>query len=224
MAGISSFPFPHGKHALVLTAVLLAQAALYHTASVWEKAPTIRPLDGFPITCRNWRMLRDYPTDPSTQAVLKADDILSRAYGQTGGGAATLFVAYFKSQRAGQSPHSPKNCLPGSGFEPSASGFLDVQVPGRSKPIDINRYVVSRGDEKSVVLYWYQSHRRVIASEYAAKIWLVLDSIRYHRSDTALVRVVIPVIQNDEAGATRTGIDFIRSFFPVIEQYLTPIA
>ena len=70
-------------------------------------------------------------------------------------------------------------------------------MPGRSEPIRSNRYVVAHGDEKSVVLYWYQSHNRVIASELAAKFWLVADSIKYHRSDSSLVRVVVPVRDGD---------------------------
>ena len=80
--------------------------------------------------------------------------------------------------------------------------------------------MVSHGDEKSVVLYWYQSPRRVIASEFSAKLWLVMDSIRYRRSDTALVRVSIPVSQNDEQAATRMGVaETIRSAFAEARDY-----
>ena len=71
-----------------------------------------------------------------------------------------------------------------------------------------------------MVLYWYQSQRRVVASEYAAKFWLVMDSIRYHRSDTALVRVTIPVANNDADAATRIGVSFVQTVFPVLKGYL----
>jgi len=70
------------------------------------------------------------------------------------------------------------------------------------------------------VLYWYQSQRRVIASEFAAKFWLVLDSIRYHRSDTALVRVTVPVIAGDQGTATQLGVAFVQTLFPVLKGYL----
>jgi EpsI family protein len=95
-----------------------------------------------------------------------------------------------------------------------------VAVEGQPEPIRINRYVVSHGDEKSVVLYWYQSRRRVIASEFSAKFWLVMDSIRYHRSDTALVRVTIPVVDNGQDAAARAGVSFVRILFPVLQGYL----
>ena len=97
---------------------------------------------------------------------------------------------------------------------PSEAGFLDVAVPGSVSPITINRYVVSHGDNKSVVLYWYQSPRRVVASEYKAKFWLVADSTRYHRSDTALVRVTVAVRNGDEAAAMRSAEDLVRAVYP----------
>ena len=183
--------------------------------------PAGKPLEFFPERIQTWVMVQNAPIEQEVLDQLKADDTLNRFYaeppGQVG---ANLFVAYFKTQRTGQSPHSPKNCLPGSGWEPNATGYLELSIAGQPHPVKINRYVVSHGDEKSVVLYWYQSPRRVIASEFSAKIWLVMDSIRYHRSDTALVRVSIPVVGHDEAGATREGVDFVQRVFPVLKDYL----
>jgi EpsI family protein len=209
------------KYAAVLTVVLLAEAALFYSASRGERVPTGQPLDLFPERIGSWRLVRDFPIEQEIREQLKADDLMNRVYAEAGTPpGVNLFVAYFKSQRTGQSPHSPKNCLPGSGWEPEATGFLEVPVAGQPQPIRINRYVVSHGDEKSVVLYWYQSPRRVIASELSAKFWLVMDSIRYHRSDTALVRVTAPVLQNDVPGATRAGEAFVASVFPVLRSYL----
>jgi hypothetical protein len=71
---------------------------------------------------------------------------------------APLFVAYFQTQRTGKTPHSPKNCLPGSGWAPSQSGMIGIRVPGETEPIRVNRYIVSRGDNQDTVLYWYQAH------------------------------------------------------------------
>ena len=82
-------------------------------------------------------------------------------------------------------------------------GAVPIAVAGRPAPIVVNRYVVARGDERSVVLYWYQSHDRIIASEYAAKFWLIADSIRYRRSDTALVKVVVPVAGDSASRCVR---------------------
>jgi EpsI family protein len=70
------------------------------------------------------------------------------------------------------------------------------------------------------VLYWYQSHNRVIASEYAAKIFTVVDSIRYNRSDTSLVRVVVPVQDGDTQGAVNTAVSFVKTAFEPLKEYL----
>ena len=129
-------------------------------------------------------------------------------------------MAFFKTQRTGKTPHSPKNCLPGSGWEKSTDDYLDVTIPGVAEPIHVNRYIVSKGDSKSLVLYWYQTPKRVVASEYRAKLLTVEDAIRYNRTDTALVRVIVPVVGNNEAMAQQEAVEFVQSFFVPLRQYL----
>jgi EpsI family protein len=97
---------------------------------------------------------------------------------------------------------------------------VSIDIAGRAEPIVSNRYVVARGDEKSVVLYWYQSRNRIIASEYSAKFWLIVDSIRYHRSDSSLVKIVVPVLNGDTGAATRLAIEFAQAVFPAISSQL----
>jgi len=150
-------------------------------------------------------MLREGVIEQDEKDVLRADDYLTRQYTAPGGKTASLFVAYFRSQRTGQTPHSPKNCLPGSGWSWSVSDTIRVNIVARAQPIEINRYMVSKGDERAVVLYWYQSRDRVVASEYRAAIFTAWDALRYNRTDTELVRVVTPV--------TRNGVEFIQAFF-----------
>jgi EpsI family protein len=208
------------RNGLVLTAVLLVQGVLFYTALGRETIPRARPLDLFPTDVSGWRMVQEGHVEKEVQDVLRADDTLTRAYQKGTDQNAGLFVAYFKTQRAGQAPHSPKNCLPGSGWEPSLEGTIDVSVPAVTLPIRVNRYIVSKGNEQSVVLYWYQTRGRAIANEYAAKFWLVADSLRYHRSDTALVRVIVPSPAGADAAATRTGVDFVQAFFPILRAWL----
>jgi EpsI family protein len=153
--------------------------------------------------------------------VLNADDTLWRAYqNRETGDVLSLFVAYFATQRTGKTPHSPKNCLPGSGWTPSEAGIIKISQPNYSRQITVNRYIVSRGDNQSVVLYWYQGHGRVIASEYEAKIYTVLDSLRYKRSDTSLIRVVQGVTAGNTRRATDDAISFVKAFFQPLRDYL----
>ncbi len=216
-ASRGNFAFLRGRYARVLTLVLIAQAAGLLAISRQEKVPLVKPLDDFPQQVPGWTMVRQDTLDAPTLEVLKADDTLSRVYMDGQGRAAMLFVAYFKSQRTGQAPHSPKNCLPGNGWVPEESAIVPVAIPGAA-PIRVNRYIIAKGDEKSVVYYWYQSQQRVIASEYAAKIYLVADAIRYNRTDTALVRVLVPTT-GDAAQASQAAERFIQAIFMPLRGY-----
>ncbi|MGQ9634033.1 MAG: exosortase C-terminal domain/associated protein EpsI [Bryobacteraceae bacterium] len=209
------------RQALALTIVLAVQAAVFYGFSGKEKTLNPKPLSQMPFEFGSWRMAAEGVMEQEVLDVLGADDVVIRSYADAGSGRiASLFVAYFLSQRTGQAPHSPKNCLPGSGWVPSASEYRQISIPGLEAPIEVNRYVVERGDSKSVVLYWYQTPYRVIASEYEAKFYLVVDSLRHRRSDTALVRVVTPVINDDEQAATEAAEDFVKAFFLPLREYL----
>jgi EpsI family protein len=211
----------HSKTARILTLVLLVQAGVFYGFSRSENLPFHRPLQQFSFGSADWTMVQDAPLDKETLDVLKADDILSRVYqNRNNGEVASLFVAYFETQRTGKAPHSPKNCLPGTGWVPTVSGMIDVPIAGQSNPIQVNRYVVARGSNQSLVLYWYQARNRVIASEYEAKIFTVTDAIRYNRTDTALVRVVVPVQRGDVQRATDTAVSFVQAFFEPLKDYL----
>lgn len=202
-----------------LTLVLVVQAALFYSASHGENTPLAAPLSAFPLSISSWSMTQEGVIDQETRDILKADDLMSRVYNGPEGGA-ELFIAYFKTQREGQSPHSPKNCLPGSGWQTVSSETGRIDVPVADRSIHINQFVVSKGEAQSVVYYWYQSQGRVIADEFAAKFYLVSDSIRHHRSDTALVRVVVPIRGDGVQLAEQTGKAFIKAAFPVIKTYL----
>ncbi len=213
--------FWRSRSVRVLSLVLIAQAVLFYGLSRAEKVPPHRSLSQFMLKNTDWQMSQELEMDKESLDVLKADDILSRSYvDQKTGATATLFVAYFATQRTGKAPHSPKNCLPGSGWVQTKSGTEEISIPGKAEPIRVNEYVVARGDNESVVLYWYQSHNRVVASEYSAKIYTVTDSIRYNRSDTSLVRVVVPVSNGNRQQAIETATSFVKTFFEPLNEFL----
>jgi len=202
----------------VATGVLVLQAILFYSASSGDSTPLHSPLSAFPTTFGDWHLKQEGVVEKETLDVLRADDVLTRSYAQPGVNDANLFIAFFKTQRYGQSPHSPKNCLPGSGWQWSESGI--ISVPVGNETIRINRYVVAKGDDESIVLYWYQSQGEVIANEFAAKYYLVRNSIRRHRSDTSLVRVVVPVISGKKQEADAIALSFVKDAYPVINSYL----
>jgi EpsI family protein len=220
--------FLNSRAARIVTGLLVVQAALLYSAIRPEVVPPSRPLDSVPTTLGSWQLAQTGVIEQEVLDVLKADDILNRTYctSTTGdcaktqqGVAANLFVAAFRTQRTGKAPHSPKNCLPGSGWERISTGEIAIDV-GRATPITVNRYVVAYGSQRDLVLYWYQSRDRVVADEFKAKFWVMADAIRLNRTDTALVRVIVPVVDRNEAKAQATATDFVQSFYSTLLTYL----
>jgi EpsI family protein len=133
----------------------------------------------------------------------------------------SLYIGYYGSQRQGDTIHSPQNCLPGAGWQPVEGGRVPLDVDGRR--VTVNRYVIQKGLDRQVVLYWYQGRGRVVANEYANKLWLMLDAARLHRSDGALVRVVAPVLRSPGgslAAADDAAAAFTRTIFPRLPAHL----
>ena len=206
------------RAALWLSLLLMAQAAAYHLLPKTERGFTARPLREFPVVVADWVMVGQYEIEPEIQRVLRADDTLNRTYLRPGSQLpVNLFVAFFKSQASGVAPHSPRNCLPGSGYAPVDSGVVRLRA-GAAGEVEVNRYIVARGDSRSLVLYWYQTPARIVASEFAAKFWLVADSIRYRRSDTSLVRIVVPITEGTDAEAEARK--FASAVLPLLSEFL----
>lgn len=218
-----------------LPAVFLAQALIVNLPGAAERPPAMPDLSRFPTsfpatfpaTTGSWDLVAEEKIDPAVEGQLGADQVFSRTYRQAGspaagegGGMVNLFVAWFQSQRGGRTqPHSPKVCLPGAGWTAEESGEIRIQTPAESIPS--NRYVVTSNlGQRAVVLYWYQTPRRVLAGEWESKFWLIPDAIRDHRTDTALVRVVVWTGKGQEAEATKAGVEFARSSYPILRQLL----
>lgn len=214
------FKFLNSTPARLVTLFLLIQTAVLYSSSRDEYIPASRPLSEVPRQIGPWTTVGEGYVDKESMDVLKADDTLSRVYQNTATGATpTLFVASFRTQRNGKAPHSPKNCLPGSGWTQLSSENYSIDV-GQAAPIVVNRYVIEHGQDRELVLYWYQSRDRVVADEFKAKFWVVADAMRLNRTDTALVRVIVPIKDNDVNAATNVATDFVRSFFGTLKQYL----
>lgn len=217
---VALFKFLNSTPARIVSLFLIAQAALLYSSIRPEAVPPGKPLADFPRNINGWQVLKEGVIEPEIMQVLQADDALTRFYGNPGAGeAADLFIAAFRSQRNGKAPHSPKNCLPGNGWMQVEASEIQVDA-GVGAPIPVNRYIVQHGDDRSLVLYWYQSRDRAVAGEFKAKFWVIADAIRYNRSDTALIRVVVPIQGRDEESAQRAAVDFIRATFSTIRQFL----
>jgi EpsI family protein len=212
---------------VVLFACLVVSAGVVARADRAEPVPIRQTLDKFPMTIGEWQGVQQPPMAKDILAVLGVDDYLTRAYftaDRTAG--AGVYIGYYNSQRQGDTMHSPLNCLPGAGWEPLSKSYLTVNVPrsmeGATRDIEINRYVIQKGLDRQLVLYWYQAHDRVVASEYWGKIFLVADAVRLNRTDGALVRVIVPAAADDvdQKKAEATAVKFVKAMFPHLNAYL----
>ncbi len=190
----------------LLLAVLLLGGGIIN---IWERAGEARvtrqPLKNFPQQIGSWRQQGgDVRFDAETEKVLRADDYVSRNF-ESDGRIASLYVGYYATQRNGATYHSPLNCLPGSGWVMNDGGRITI-TPVGAPAFEANRFMIQNGNDRAVMIYWYQGRGSAVASEYWAKVYTVLDSVRRRRSDGALVRVMTP-IGNSPAEAEKTAVD-----------------
>jgi EpsI family protein len=214
---------PEWRGALV-PVFLAAQILLVHAAATGEHPPEIPALSGFPAQFGQWKLFHEDPIAADVAEELGADRVLSQTYIRTPAAAfAGLFVAWFRTQQGGaRQPHSPQVCLPASGWTPEVTDevTLKVRLDKGAGAITVNRYIVANGMQHAVVLYWYQTPRRVIAGEWAAKLWLVADALRDKRTDTALVRVTAWSDGGRDEAATTVAIGFACELYPRLREFL----
>jgi EpsI family protein len=204
---------------LTVAILLLLTEIFLHGHTRPETNPPREALASFSSELGPWSGT-DFPITDDVRTILGPGDFLNRSYSMADGSSVELFIAYFPSQRTGDTIHSPKNCLPGAGWIP-----LDVgrtTIPGLDhRPIEINRYIVGKGERRLLVLYWYQAHNRVTASEYWAKWYMVSDSIKLNRSDGALVRIMTASDNTERMEtAQQRAVDFAEQILPLLDTYL----
>ena len=152
--------------------------------------------------------------------ILQVDDYFMRSYRNSKGEVIGLYVGYFKSQREGKGIHSPRQCLPGAGWLPVETEIYKMTVPDRDPPTaPVNRFVMGKGLDRQLYLFWYQGRGRIYASEYWNKIYLILDAMTKKRTDGALIRVHMPVFGNNEE-TLKKEVEFINQFYPFLKDYI----
>jgi len=183
--------------------------------------PPRQDLASFPHQLGDWNGA-DLPIENNVREVLGPGDFLLREYQPSGTEAVPidLFIAYFPSQRAGDTMHSPQNCLPGAGWAVLANRRVELSIPGIA-PFPVNQYVVSRGADRQLVLYWYLAHSRAVASEYRAKWYLIVDAMRTNRSDGSLIRLNTAMLPGESVeSATRRLMPLADEIVPRLNLFI----
>jgi len=208
-----------GLRFVLAAALIVLTAILLQARGRNEVFPPRLPLQSFPLQLGPWTGI-ERPISKDVLDVLGPGEFIVRDYSALNNLDTNLYIAYFPSQRAGDTIHSPQNCLPGAGWNPDENVRVTLTLPGHA-PFPANRYVISKGDEHRLVLYWYWAHDRGVASEYWAKFYLVNDSIRMNRSDGALVRIMTDMSPGETADAAQQRLlPFTSEIGPLLDNYI----
>lgn len=206
-----------GLRVWIASVFFLTQAGLYYTLSAKQVIPTISPWNQFPTTIKEWKTVSDEPLESDVLAALKPDDYLNRDYVH-GNQPINLFVAYFDSRRDGRAPHSPQWCLPGAGWTGLSSQVVYIPLQD-GQQIPVEEYIVEKGSERSVVIYWYHQGEHETPSEVAAQFYAIPDMLAHRRTDTSLVRVFAPA-EGDFDRSKDAALSFARDIYPLVRQQI----
>jgi EpsI family protein len=189
---------------VAVVVALLAGAGIYSARATSAEAVVPRePLASLPLVLGDWHGREAAPLADDVLGQLGVDDYINRQYVRAGAPPVGIYVGYYASQRQGDTIHSPQNCLPGAGWIPVETGVTQLRAGSRMVPV--NQFVIQKGLDRQVVLYWYQGRGRVAANEYANKAYLMLDAARLHRTNGGLVRLITPVVSTTDAARSEAG-------------------
>lgn len=200
--------------------MLAGTALILQARRKTDRVPVSEPLSHFPQRIAE-SVASDLQIDQETLAVLGAGDFLSRVYTNDGQVPPIgLFIGYFPSQRTGATMHSPRNCLPGSGWTFESSQYIDLR-DARGKMHQVGEYIIANGGNRQFVIYWYEAHGRSVANEYTAKIYMITDAVRLNRTDGALVRVTTPISSGEGTGGARDRAEaFVGQLAPLLPRFI----
>ena len=202
--------------ALVIVAMLTC-ASLAGTRVSVETPVERQSLSTLPQTIDRWHGREAVPLTGDVLAQLGVDDYISRTYTAADAAPIGLYAGYYTSQRQGDTIHSPQNCLPGAGWQPLESRTISLEVGGRRFPV--NQYLIQKGVDRQVVLYWYQGRQRVVANEFANKAYLMWDAAVLRRTNGGLVRVISPLPRTG-GNAVQDAIAFATAIVPRLDRLM----
>jgi exosortase D (VPLPA-CTERM-specific) len=207
--------------AAAILLMLIGGGALAAVPERPAQIPDRKPFSLFPRIVESWSG-RSAVLDELYVDALLVDDYIVVDYVRPEEKSINLYVAWYDVQRAGQSAHSPRSCIPAGGWQITSfeqRPIEGVDIGGR--PLRVNRVLVEYDDQKQLVYYWFQQRGRIITNEYLAKWYLLLDSLRLNRTDGALVRLITPISpEQDVALADERLTEFVASIAPRVPEFV----
>ncbi|MBJ6723696.1 EpsI family protein [Geomonas sp. Red875] len=179
--------------------------------------PTAAQLATFPVNLNGWRVEGEFAISDEVQKVLRATDVLSRAYIDPQGKRVAVYVGYHAGGKDSGEIHSPKHCLPGSGWLEMSSVRRQLDLP--QGKLNLVQAIYRKGESSEMFLYWFQVRDKSISDEFSLKVAEIVNSVLYQRRDASFIRVSVP-FEGDERQAQRTAERFITDVLPTLRQFL----
>jgi EpsI family protein len=197
--------------------LLLGLAALFIQTHATHAVPVAQPLTGIPTQLGEWKMIRQTEFSPKVLAGLRPTDYLFREYVDSQGRNLSLYIGYHDGGPDSGPIHSPKHCLPGSGWHAVAEQTTQLAIAGEQLKVVQSLY--AKGSSQEFFVYWYQVKGEVLTNEYALKIAEIRNAMLHRRKDSAFIRISVPDAANIADPASLAG-DFITRVFPHIQAAL----
>jgi len=208
------------KQSLTASAIMILTAVFLSFINQSENTPMKKSFSTFPEQIGEW-VSKEKKFEQEIYDVLGVDDSFLCDYRTSDGRQVQLYIGYYQSQRQGDLIHSPKHCMPGAGWNILQTSLEEVIIPNYTPgKIILAKLIIAKRHQRQVALYWFQSRGRFISSEYMQKIYLVFDSITRHRTDGSFVRLIAPIINDDEEKTTKKLKNFVKLLIPILQEYL----
>ncbi len=226
-AGIIQNPKPKTRNLLFqpqfVAAVILLGATwgLSQGIEFREKVPIAKSFDQFPVKIGEWNGTRGIMEQKFIDALDLSDYVLVDYLNQKGR-SVNFYVAYYESQRKGESIHSPATCMPGGGWIFKQAGAVKLPFKLKDKGLmPVNRALMEKSGTRQLTYYWFPQRGRILTNAYQLKIYAFWDALTRQRTDGALVRVMTPVYEFEELeNAEKRLQGFVKEIVPALEKYL----
>ena len=200
-----------------LIIALLAGMGLYMSLHKDLEVPMARSFEEFPASHAGWRMAGQSGLSDNVLQILKPSDYLSRRYTADDGTAVDMYLSFFNGGPGSGGIHSPKHCMPGSGWYEMSSQRITLELGGET--VNLVRAVYAMGEQRELIYYWFDMRGQTISDEYSLKLAEITGSMFHNRRDQSFIRISAQAGSNVEAAQKRVE-DFLRDFYPVIREFL----
>ncbi|MDY0131712.1 MAG: EpsI family protein [Desulforegulaceae bacterium] len=205
------------KKVIILAILMFFAVFVLSLAKDSKEIQPLKDFSKFPLKIGKWQGEKDF-FNQKIYDILGVDDSVLAHYKDDKNQYVQLYIGFYRNQKEGDLIHSPKNCMPGAGWNIVNSGIEEVVLED-DKTIKVIKLNLKKDSEEQIVLYWFHSRGRIISSEYFQKIWLVIDSVTRGRTDGSFVRLVSPV--NETRDKTLEILkEFTSEIYPYLNEYI----